>query len=82
MGYCYGLNGYSSGLLGGYWWIMSLLFWGLIITGVVFFIRSQKNRSSREALSILKHEYALGNITREEFKTRKKDLLSSCSLNQ
>ncbi len=74
MGYCLGLTGYGSSLLGSYWWITPLLFWGLIITGVVFFIRSQKNRSSREAISILKHEYALGNITREEFKTRKKDL--------
>ncbi len=73
MGYCYGLSGYESAL-GGFWWIMPLLFWGLIITGIVLLIRSQRNRSSREALDILKHEYALGRISREEFITRKKDL--------
>jgi putative membrane protein len=74
MGYCYGWGGYGSSLLGGYWWIMPLLFWGLIITGIVLLVKSNKNRGNYQALNILKEEYALGRISREEFLTRKKDL--------
>lgn len=74
MGYCYGLTGYGSNLLGGYWWIMPLLFWGLIITGIVFIFRPLRRKGSYHALDTLKKEYALGRISREEFLTRKKDL--------
>jgi putative membrane protein len=73
MGYCYGLSGYGS-TLGGFWWIMPLLFWGLIITGVVLLVRSNRKKGSYQALDTLKHEYALGRISREEFISRKKDL--------
>lgn len=73
MGYCYGWGGYGS-TLGGFWWIMPLLFWGLIITGIVLLVRSNRKKGSYQALDTLKNEYALGRITREEFLTRKKDL--------
>jgi len=74
MGYCYGLGAYGSSFLGNYWWIMPLIFWGLIITGIVVLFKAFKNSGSRHALDILKEEYALGNISREEFLERKKDL--------
>lgn len=74
MGYCYGLAGYGNGLLGGFWWVMPLLFWGLVITGIVLAFRSHNRRDRHQALNVLKHQYALGNITRDEFMTRKKDL--------
>lgn len=74
MGYCYGLGAYGSSFLGNYWWIMPLIFWGLIITGIVVLFKAFKNSGSRRALDILKEEYALGNISREEFLERKKDL--------
>ncbi len=74
MGYCYGWGGYGSTFLGGSGWIMPLLFWGLIITGIVLLFRSNRKRGSYQALDTLKHEYALGRISREEFLARKKDL--------
>lgn len=74
MGYCYGLSGYGSNFLGGYWWLMPLLFWGLIITGIVFLVRANRKKGSYQALDTLKHEYARGRISREDFLERKKDL--------
>ena len=74
MGYCLALNGYGGTFLGSFWWIMPLLFWGTIITGIVLLFKSNNNNGSQEALAVLKHEYALGRISREEFLNRKKDL--------
>ncbi len=74
MGYCYGWGGSGTSILGGFWWIMPLLFWGLIITGIILLFRVVKKRNSGNALNVLKEEYALGRMSREEFLTRKKDL--------
>ena len=87
-GYGYGMG---SGMMGGYgvgWFgeIFMILFWILIIVGLVFFIkwlvRSRKGHSSRiwsesssSALDILKERYARGEITKQEFEEKKKDLL-------
>lgn len=71
MGYCYG---WGYGNYPGFVWIFPILFWGLIIFGVVYLIRNNKRKGDYEVLNILKHEYAIGNISRDEFLTRKKDL--------
>ena len=56
-----------------------LLFWGLVIVGVVLGIRwliSQgKESRSDSALEILRQRYARGEINKEEFEARKRDLL-------
>ena len=68
------------------WWgwglgmfFMMLLFWGLIIVGLVLGIRwliSQgKESRSDSALEILRQRYARGEIDKEEFETKKRDLL-------
>lgn len=70
-----------------------LVFWGLIIAGLVFAVRwlasqgrphspgalSPGTRSSGEEspLDIVKRRYARGEITREEFETLKRDLTQS-----
>ena len=58
--------------------LMMLLFWGLVIVGVVLGIRwlvSQgKQTRSDSALEILRQRYARGEINKEEFEARKKDL--------
>jgi putative membrane protein len=55
-----------------------LLFWGLVIVGVVLGIRwliSQgKESRSDSALEILRQRYARGEINKEEFEAKKKDL--------
>jgi len=56
-----------------------LVFWGLVIVGVVLGIRwliSQgKEPRSDSALEILRQRYARGEINKEEFEARKRDLL-------
>ena len=57
---------------------MMLVFWGLVIAGVVLGLRwlaGQGRVAPRdEALEILRQRYARGEITKEEFETRKRDL--------
>jgi len=59
--------------------IAMAVFWALIITALVFFIRylfrqSRLARRDDSALEILKIRYAKGEISREEFEQRRKDL--------
>ena len=68
-------NGYGS-MMGGMWFI-SILFWVLIIAGVVFITKwlLQRNEENKEsALDILNKRYAKGEIDRETFERMKKDI--------
>jgi putative membrane protein len=69
-----------------WWWgwglgmmAMMLLFWTIVIIGLVIGIRRLlgKGREERSdsALQILRERYARGEINKEEFEGRKKDLL-------
>lgn len=81
MGYHY----YNDGLM-GYWGmgfgaIFMLLWWALIIAGIVALVRWISKEShgrarthEKSALEILKERYAKGEIGREEFEEKKKDL--------
>ena len=58
--------------------LVMLAFWGLVITGLVLVVRwlanqSRESRSDR-ALEILRERYARGEIGREEFEAKKRDL--------
>lgn len=59
---------------------MMVLFWGLIIDAVVlavrWLIRQGSEPRSDSALDILRQRYARGEIDKEEFDARKKDLAS------
>lgn len=73
------------GNMGNYGWggmgFGMLLFWGLLIVAVVFLVRSTwgpgacsgRNRE-KTALDLLKERYARGEIEREEFEQKKRDL--------
>ena len=77
------MGGWGMGWFGG---IFMIVFWVLIIAGLIFLIRwlihSAKGESGRivthytGALDILKERYARGEIDKQEFEEKKKDLLS------
>jgi putative membrane protein len=58
--------------------LVMLAFWGLVITGLVLVVRwlANQGRESRSdrALEILRERYARGEIGREEFDAKKRDL--------
>ena len=58
--------------------LMMLVFWGLVIAGLVVGLRwlvGQGGSAGRdEALEILRQRYARGEIDKQEFETRKRDL--------
>ncbi len=60
--------------------IMMILFWALIILLIVWMVRGFNQEKSRDqertALDILKDRYAKGEVDKEEFETKKKDLTS------
>ncbi len=70
------MDGYSMGYGFG---ILGLIFLILVIIGLVLLIRylwesSGAKREQESALEILKKRYARGEISKEEFEEKKKDL--------
>jgi putative membrane protein len=70
------------------WWgawgilmmLMMFLFWVLVIVGLLVAIRwliaRGKSQQSDSALNLLRERYARGEINKEEFESKKKDLSS------
>ena len=58
--------------------VMVLLFWGVVIVGIVLGIRwlmGQGREPQRDtAMDILRQRYARGDVTKEEFEAKKRDL--------
>jgi putative membrane protein len=77
----------GPGMMGGFGWgwfmpIFMILFWGLVIWGIVALARGATSCSSAashsahadSALEVLKRRYARGEISKEEFEEKKRDL--------
>ncbi len=69
--------GHGWWFVGGFVW----LFWVAIVVGLIFFIKwvGQQNKSretkpGETPLDVLKMRYARGEINKEEFEQKKKDL--------
>jgi len=85
----WGLGWFGPGMMGserwGVGWIFMIVFWGLVITALIFLIRSlarQSRPGGRQdagrdpAMEILRQRYAKGEIDKEEFESKKSDLTS------
>jgi putative membrane protein len=82
-----GFWGDGWGMMGGFGWggLMGLgmvVFWGLVIWGIVLLVRGltsagggESSRQDTSALEIIKRRYAKGEINKEEYEEKKKDLL-------
>ena len=74
--------GMRPGMMWGWWgigWIFMVLFWGFVILGLILFVRwlvgmGRTSRPEETPLDILKKRYARGEIDKEEFEQKKKDL--------
>ena len=75
----------GPGMMGGFswWWfipIFMILFWGLVIWGIVALVRGSSgsrgsdSSTADSALEVLKRRYARGEINKEEYEEKKKDL--------
>lgn len=74
------ISGWGTGF-GIFGWLIMVLFWALVIVGIVLAARwlmGEKgrgpSRSQETALDILKKRYASGEIDREQYEAMKKDL--------
>lgn len=82
------MMGYGWG--GGFGFIFTLLFWGLIFWVIFALVRGgfghggccgrghnheEHKHGEKTALDILKERYAKGEINKEEFESKKKDLI-------
>ncbi|HEY4495863.1 MAG TPA: SHOCT domain-containing protein [Candidatus Paceibacterota bacterium] len=77
-------GGWGAGSMMGWFGggFMMLLFWAAVIIFVVWLVREVSGRNnekpnSNSALEILKERYAKGEINKEEFEAKKKDIISS-----
>ena len=73
------MNGYGYGMMSGGYSILGLIFWILVLIGLVLLIKylwegGAAKREHESALEILKKRYAKGEINKEEFEEKKKDL--------
>lgn len=71
----YGFMGMGGGFVGG---IFMILFWVLAIAGIIYLVKhlsqNQGAKQNKTPLNILKERYAKGEIGKEEFEKKKKDL--------
>jgi putative membrane protein len=70
---------WGGGGMGWFGGIFMIIFWGLVIVGLIMLIRwlamtPKSTRTEESALDILKRRYARGEINKEEFEAKKKDL--------
>ncbi|MBE0426387.1 MAG: SHOCT domain-containing protein [Nitrospirae bacterium] len=70
---------YGWGMGFGFGWIAMIIFWALLILGIVYLVKmiavsSKKEDKQDTAIDILKMRYAKGEISKEEFGKIKDDL--------
>ncbi len=74
------MDGYSFGVMGYGMLIFGFIFWILILIGLILLIKylwehGGAKAEHESALEILKKKYAKGEISKEEFEEKKKDIV-------
>lgn len=67
----------------GIWMLFNMIFWILLTIGIAFLViwivrrsgGAEVSNSGESSLEILKKRYARGEITKEEFEEKKRDIL-------
>lgn len=80
------MGDYGYGMMGSFG-IAAIIFWILIIIGLILLIKylwesNREKNVAESALEALKKRYARGEISREEFEEKKKDLILSAANNK
>jgi len=73
------MDHWMSGPYHWLWAVFWLAIWVLVIAGIIFLIRmllERKTPVERRAIDILDERYAKGEITREEYLDKRKDILN------
>jgi putative membrane protein len=73
---------YGWGIGFGFGWLLMILFWILVILGIICLIKlitgsSKKVEKEETAIDILKKRYAKGEVSKEEFEKIRDDLMKS-----
>ena len=63
----------------GIGWVIMVLFWGAVIFGILYILKSNSKLSSdkpaeKTAMEILKTRYALGEIDKQEYEQKKREI--------
>ncbi len=69
----HGFEGMGWGM--GLWWILGPIVLGLLIWLIAGIFRQTSLPESGSAIDILKQRYARGEISKEEFEEKKRDLI-------
>lgn len=78
MGYFYN---YGPDYMFGFGWVFMLVFWALIVWGVVALIKGFNNsdhhnkQDEDKAFSLLRERYAKGDLSKKEYEEKKSDLM-------
>ena len=80
----YGYGGGWGWMIGG--WIMMVVFWGLVIVGIVALVRAANNRGGgaepkdkETSVEVLRRRYAAGELTKEQFEEMKRNVAQDLS---